>query len=62
MQAVLEPRAFDGHLEVLEPDLQQLVVGQRGPGKFLARHGARNPERARSKMVSHGRTDPTTGK
>ncbi len=34
LQAFLEPGALDRHLEVLEPDLQQLVVGQRRPRKL----------------------------
>ena len=37
-QTVLEPGALDLHMEVLEADLQQLLVGQRRPGKFSA-HG-----------------------
>src|SRR5580700_79578 len=35
-QAILEPGALDLHMKVLEADLQELLVGQRGPGKFLA--------------------------
>ena len=34
--AVLEPGAFDLHAKVLEADLQELLVRQRGPGEFLA--------------------------
>src|SRR5439155_13177607 len=44
-EPLLEPRPFDGDLEILEAKLQQLVVGQRGPGK-LARHGV--PELGKS--------------
>ena len=33
-QAVLEPGALDLHVKVLEADLQELLVGQRGPGEF----------------------------
>ena len=34
VEAVLEPGAFDRDLEVLEAKLEQLLVGQGGPGKF----------------------------
>src|SRR6266852_597168 len=51
-QARLEPRAFDRDLEVLEAKLQELVVGQRGPGK-LARHGV--PELGKSAGGGWGR-------
>jgi hypothetical protein len=33
VQAPLEPSTFDGELEVLEAQLQQLVIGQGGPGE-----------------------------
>src|SRR5207248_2687441 len=38
VEAILEPSACDGDLEILEAKLEQLLVGQSGPGKFLARH------------------------
>src|ERR1700761_9282821 len=50
VEAFLQPRAFDGHFEVLEPDLQQLVVGQLGPRifwpKLSTRHDDRGPHDA----------------
>ena len=32
-QAQLQPRPFDGDLEVLEAEFEKLLVRQRGPGK-----------------------------
>jgi hypothetical protein len=40
-EATLEPRAFDGHFEVPEAQLEQLLVGQRGPSEPTG-HGDRN--------------------
>jgi hypothetical protein len=44
VEAVLEPGAFERELEILEADLEQLLVGQRGLGKLPTRHGALEPE------------------
>src|SRR5277367_2376880 len=61
MQALFEPGAGDGHLEVLEPDLQQRLVGQLGPGKFPTRHRGSNTSK-RPDRWCHGRPVATTGK
>ena len=45
-EAVLEPSAFDRDLEIPEAQLEQLLVGQRGPGKFLSLHGNSKLRRA----------------
>src|SRR5580704_4755583 len=55
-EAVLEPGALDLHMKVLEADLQELLVGQRGPGEFLA-HPYGNLEQIMGRMVSR-RTRP----
>src|ERR1044072_317983 len=44
LEAVLEPGAFDFDLEIAEAQLEQLLVGQGGPGKFPCRHEISNPE------------------
>src|SRR6476660_6137823 len=36
-------RAFNSDLEIAEAQLEQLLVGQGGPGKFLGRHEISNP-------------------
>src|SRR5262249_18872523 len=41
VEAVLEPGAFQLNLEVLEPQLEQLLVGQGCPGVFPAPHRTR---------------------
>src|SRR5262249_52211449 len=51
-EAVLEPGALDGDLEVLEAELEQLLLGQGGPGEFLARHGFSTRGRRGRSMVS----------
>src|SRR5262245_53602363 len=38
VQAVLEPGPLYGKLEIPKTKLEQLLVGQRRPGKFFARH------------------------
>src|SRR5262249_21198489 len=38
-EPALQPRAFEREPQVLEPQLQQFLVGQPGPGKPM-RHGA----------------------
>jgi hypothetical protein len=50
-EAVLEPGALDLHVKVPEADLQELLVGQRGPGEFLA-HRCANLEQIMGRMVS----------
>src|SRR5208283_3835067 len=60
-QAVLEPRAFDPDLEVLEAKLQQLLVGQCGPGEFPTRHGASKPDTQSLRRWCHERPFSTTG-
>ena len=44
-QALFEPGAFDRYFEVLEPDLEQLFVGQLGPREFMADVTAKFPTR-----------------
>ncbi len=44
-EALLEPRAFDADLEILEAELEELIVGQRGPSK-LTRHGVSKADEA----------------
>jgi hypothetical protein len=44
VHAVLEPCAADGDLEILQAKLEQLFVGEVGPGKFPTRHGALKPK------------------
>src|SRR5271157_6500046 len=61
-QAVLKPRAFDSDLEVLEAKLQQLLVGQCGPGKFATRHGASKADTQSWPRWCHERLFSTTGR
>src|SRR3954447_11119211 len=44
LEAVLEPSAFNFDLEIAETQLEQLLVGQEGPGKFPCRHEISNPD------------------
>src|SRR5580698_1621228 len=50
-ETVLEPSALDLDVKVLEADLQELLVGQRGPGEFLA-HACVYLEQTEALMVS----------
>src|SRR6185312_4679836 len=60
LHAVFEPGALHGEVEVLEPELEQLLVGQIGPGKFLCtRHGFRG-DNAKGAKWSHDPAMPTT--
>src|SRR5271167_730016 len=59
VQASLEPGALDRDLEVLEPDLQQVVVGQLCPGELFTRHDATNPNKS-PRRCCHGRPLATT--
>ena len=58
-QAVLEPGALDLHTKVLEADLQELLVGQRGPGEFSA-HPCANLQHTDGAEWCHGGPVPTT--
>src|SRR5438128_2242086 len=40
VETVFEPGALYRNLEVAKAKLKQLLVGQRGPGKFFTRHAA----------------------
>ena len=60
VKAALEPGSLDRDPEILEPDLQQLVVGQRRPGIFPTRHGAKRPLRVTDRSC-HGAPKATTG-
>src|SRR5262249_43317328 len=42
VEAVLEPSAFQPDLQILDPQLEQLLVGQGFPGVFPAPHRTRN--------------------
>jgi hypothetical protein len=42
-KAFLQPGAFDGDPEIFQPDLKQLIVGQRCPGIFPTWHVAKGP-------------------
>src|SRR5215813_6518601 len=37
-ETIVEPGAFDRDPEVLQAELEELLVGQRGPGKLLTWH------------------------
>ncbi len=39
IDARLEPGAFDGKAEVLDPELKQSFIGPGGPGESSFRHG-----------------------
>jgi hypothetical protein len=39
LEAAFEPGPLDRDSEVFEPDLEQLILGQRCPGKFPTWHG-----------------------
>src|SRR6202034_3333541 len=59
-EAVFQPGTFDLDAKILEANLQELVVGQRGPGKFPAWHGALNLDDAG--RWCHGTPQATTRK
>src|SRR6516164_7258854 len=60
LEAAFEPGALDRDSEIFEPDLEQLIVGQRRPGKFLTWHGTARPAKS-DRQSCHGESKATTG-
>ena len=60
LEAAFEPGALDRDSEIFEPDLEQLIVGQRRPGKFLTWHGTARPAKS-DRRSCHGGSNATTG-
>src|SRR5262249_17967256 len=58
-EAACEPGALDRDFEVFEPDLEQLIVGQRSPGEFPTWHGATKSEKPYRRSC-HGVPKATT--
>src|SRR5262249_9376804 len=58
-EAACEPGALDRNSEVFEPDLEQLIVGLRSPGKFPTWHGATKSEKP-DRRSCHGVPKATT--
>src|SRR5690349_15912588 len=51
-EAAFEPGTCNRDSEILEPDLEQLIVGQRRPGKFPTWHGTTRPEKVTADRVT----------